>query len=66
MPTPSRQQKWANALAWANANADVGAEDRDEAADGGYHRQFMPEFHADATSHAAAAAVPAVDAVAAA
>ena len=48
MPTPpSRQQKWLNAVAWADAaNADVGAplaEDRDEAADGGYH-QFATEW----------------------
>ena len=47
MPTPpSRQQKWLNAVAWADANADVGAPlaaDRDEAADGGYH-QFATEW----------------------
>ena len=49
MPTPTRDdsQRWLNAVAWADAaNADVGAplaEDRDEAADGGYH-QFATEW----------------------
>ena len=45
MPTPSRQQRWLNAVAWADTNPDVGAplaEDRDDAADGGYNRQVMP------------------------